>query len=175
MGNVNLFYYNIIEQSMRNIKLFYYIKFAESMVKVNLLLTIPRRFCCYFVVLVRAFLIYYGPVAAFLFGLLFSFMNEYLDESMVSIPPSIFGLRFWLLALSPVKKNNRCPRKSGLSILYLSSGKNDNHCHRKRGLSSLYLSLVKTIIGVPGKVVYLHYTTVYCACLSVLLIAFPFG
>ena len=25
----------------------------------------------------------------------------------------------------------------------------------------------KTIIGVPGKVVYLHYTTVYCACLSV--------
>ena len=35
-------------------------------------------------------------------------------------------------------------------------------CPRKIGLSSSYLSPVKTIIGVPGKVVYLHYTTVYC-------------
>ena len=32
----------------------------------------------------------------------------------------------------------------------------------------------KTIIEVPGKVVYLHYT-VYCACLSVVLVAFRFG
>ena len=32
------------------------------------------------------------------------------------------------------------------------------------------LSPLKTIIGVPGKVVHLHYTTVYCAC----LIAFRF-
>ena len=29
-----------------------------------------------------------------------------------------------------------------------------------------------TIIGVPGKVVYLYFTTVYCACLSVVLVAF---
>ena len=26
------------------------------------------------------------------------------------------------------------------------------------------LSPVKTVIGVPGKVVYLQYSTVYCAC-----------
>ena len=56
----------------------------------------------------------------------------------------------WLSALCPVK--TLCPRYSGLS--------------------SSYLSPVKLIIGVPGKVVYLHYTTVYCACLSVVLIAF---
>ena len=31
---------------------------------------------------------------------------------------------------------------------------------------------LKLIIGVPGKVVYLHYTTVYCACLSVVLVPF---
>ena len=30
-------------------------------------------------------------------------------------------------------------------------------------------------IGVPRKVIYLHYTTVYCACLSVVLVAFRFG
>ena len=48
----------------------------------------------------------------------------------------------------------------------------DKLCPRKIGLSSSYLSPVKTIIDVPGKVVYLHYTTVYCACLSVVLVAF---
>ena len=37
------------------------------------------------------------------------------------------------------------------------------------------MSPVKTVIGVPGKVVYLNYTTVYCACLSVVFIAFSFG
>ena len=37
------------------------------------------------------------------------------------------------------------------------------------------LSSVKTVIGVPGKVVYLHYITAYCACLSVVLVAFRFG
>ena len=44
------------------------------------------------------FLIYNGRVAAFLVELLFSFVNEHLDEpvEMVSFPPSIFGLRFWL-------------------------------------------------------------------------------
>ena len=35
-----------------------------------------------------------------------------------------------------------------------------------------YLSAVKTIIDVPGKVVHLHYTTVYCAYLSVVSVAF---
>ena len=50
------------------------------------------------VVLVGVFLIYHGRVAAFLVGLLVSFVNKRLDEpvEMVSFPPSIFGLRFWL-------------------------------------------------------------------------------
>ena len=39
-------------------------------------------------------------------------------------------------------------------------------------LFSSYMSPVGTIIGVPGKVVYLHYTTVYCAYLSVVLVPF---
>ena len=53
---------------------------------------------CLSVVLVGVFLIYYGRVAAFLVGLLFSFVNENLDETveLVSFPPTIFGLRFWL-------------------------------------------------------------------------------
>ena len=51
-------------------------------------------------------------------------------------------------------------------------GKNVTLCPRKSGLSSSYLSPVGTIIGVPGKVVYLHYTVVYCAYLSVLLVPF---
>ena len=51
-------------------------------------------------------------------------------------------------------------------------GKNDELCPREGGLSSSCLSPVKTIIGVPGKMVYLHYTTVYCAYLSVVLVAF---
>ena len=53
---------------------------------------------CLSVVLVGVFLIYYGRVAAFLSGLLFSFANDHLDEpvAMVSFPPSSFGLRFWL-------------------------------------------------------------------------------
>ena len=33
----------------------------------------------------------------------------------------------------------------------------------------------KRIIGVPGTVVYLHYTIVYCVCLSVVLVAFRVG
>ena len=37
------------------------------------------------------------------------------------------------------------------------------------------LSPVKTISGVPGKVVYLHYITVYCACLSVVFLTFRSG
>ena len=53
---------------------------------------------CLYVVLVGVFLIYYGRVVAFLVGLLLSFVNKDLDEpvGMVSFPPSIFGLRFWL-------------------------------------------------------------------------------
>ena len=50
--------------------------------------------------------------------------------------------------------------------------KNDKLCPRKIDLSASYLSPVKTIINVPEKVVYLHYTTVYCACLSVMLVTF---
>ena len=50
------------------------------------------------VVLVGVFLTYYGRVAVFLVGLLFSFVNEHLNEpvDMVSFPPSIFGSGFWL-------------------------------------------------------------------------------
>ena len=50
---------------------------------------------CLSVVLVGVF---YGRVAAFLVGLLFSFVDEHLDEpvEMLSFPPSIFGSRFWL-------------------------------------------------------------------------------
>ena len=53
---------------------------------------------CLSVVFVWVFLIYYGRVAAFFVGLLFSFVNEHLDEpvEIVSFPPSIFGLWFWL-------------------------------------------------------------------------------
>ena len=42
---------------------------------------------CLSVVLVGVFLFYYGRVAAFLVGLLFSFVNEHLDEpvEMVSV------------------------------------------------------------------------------------------
>ena len=46
-------------------------------------------------------------------------------------------------------------------------------CPQEKWFSAL--SPVKTIIGVPGKVVYLHYTTVYCVCLSVVLVAFRSG
>ena len=53
---------------------------------------------CLPVVHIEVFLIYHGQVAAFLVGLLFSFVNEHLDEpvEMVSFSPSIFGLRLWL-------------------------------------------------------------------------------
>ena len=53
---------------------------------------------CLSVVLVGVILTYYGRVAAFLVGLLFSFVNEHLDEpvEMLSILPSIFGSRFRL-------------------------------------------------------------------------------
>ena len=45
------------------------------------------------VVLVVVFLTYHGRDAVFLVGLLFSVMNEHLDEpvEMLSFPPSIFG------------------------------------------------------------------------------------
>ena len=50
--------------------------------------------------LVGVFLNYYGRVAAFLVGIVFSFVNEHLDEpvEMVPIPPSIFGIRFGFIA-----------------------------------------------------------------------------
>ena len=53
---------------------------------------------CLSVVLGGVFLIYYGRVAAFLVGLIFSFVNEHLDVpvEMVSFPPGIIGLWFWL-------------------------------------------------------------------------------
>ena len=53
---------------------------------------------CLSIVLVGALLTYYGRVAALLVGLLFSFVNEHLDEpvEMLSFPPGIFGSRFWL-------------------------------------------------------------------------------
>ena len=51
-------------------------------------------------------------------------------------------------------------------------GKYVELCHRQSDLFSSYLSPIRTIIGVPGKVVYLHYTTVYCAYLSVVLVPF---
>ena len=55
---------------------------------------------CLSVVLVGVFLTYYGRVAAFLVGLLLSFVNEHLYEpvEMVSFSPSIVGFRFWLIA-----------------------------------------------------------------------------
>ena len=49
---------------------------------------------CLSVVLVGVFLTYYGRVAAFLVGLLLSFVNEHLDEPVEM--SSIFGLRLWL-------------------------------------------------------------------------------
>ena len=48
----------------------------------------------------------------------------------------------------------------GKIVFDVVPSKNNKRCPRKSGLSSLYLSQVKTIIGIPGKVVYLHYTTV---------------
>ena len=53
---------------------------------------------CLSIVLVGVFLTYYGRFAPFLVGLLFSFVNEHLEEpiEMLSFPPSIFGSRFWL-------------------------------------------------------------------------------
>ena len=48
------------------------------------------------------FFIYYGRVAAFLVGLIFSFVNEHPDVpvEMVSFPPGIFGLWFWLYCMN---------------------------------------------------------------------------
>ena len=48
-------------------------------------------------------------------------------------------------------------------------------CPRQSGLPSSYLTPLGTIIGVPGKVVYLFSTTVYCAYLSVVLVPFRSG
>ena len=48
----------------------------------------------------------------------------------------------------------------GKIVFGVVSSKNDKRCPKKSDFS-LHLSPVKTIIGAPGKVVYLHYTTVY--------------
>ena len=40
------------------------------------------------------------------------------------------------------------------------------------GLFSSCLSPVGAMVGVPGRVFFLHYTTVYCAYLSVVLVPF---
>ena len=54
---------------------------------------------CLSVVLFGVFFALYGRIVAFLVGLLFSFVNDDLDEpvEMLSFPPSIFGSR--ILAL----------------------------------------------------------------------------
>ena len=69
-----------------------------------------------------------------------------------------FYLIFFLYEFEDVHRKNsfrRCPHKK------------DKLCPRKIGLSSSYLSPVKSIIDVPGKVVYLHYTMfIVPACLS---------
>ena len=54
---------------------------------------------CLFVVLIGVYFAWCGRIAAFLVGLLFSFVNDHLDEAVVvlSFPPSIFGSR--ILAL----------------------------------------------------------------------------
>ena len=54
----------------------------------------------------------------------------------------------------------------GKIVFGVVPSKNDKRCPRKSGLSSLYLSPVIMIIGVPGKVVYLNYTTIVPASLS---------
>ena len=63
----------------------------------------------------------------------------------------------------------------GKIVFGVVPSKNDKRCPGRGGLSLFCLSPVKTIIGVRRKVVYLHYTTVYCACLSVVLVAFRSG
>ena len=71
-----------------------------------------------------------------------------------------FYLIFCLYEFEDVPKKNsfrRCPQN------------NEKLCPRKIGLSSSYLSPVKTIIDAPGKVVYLHCTTVFIFFLFVLL------
>ena len=60
----------------------------------------------------------------------------------------------------------------GEVVFGVAPTKNVNLCPRQSGLSSSYLSPVKLIIVVPGKVDYLHNTTVYCAYLSVVLVPF---
>ena len=60
----------------------------------------------------------------------------------------------WFSALCPVKKKLCVPDRVGLS--------------------SSCLSPVKTIIGVPGKVDYLHYTTVLFNVPTSLSCSFPF-
>ena len=60
----------------------------------------------------------------------------------------------------------------GEVVFGIVPSKNVKLCPRYSGLSSSYLSHVGTIIDVQGKVVYLHYTTVYCVYLSVILVPF---
>ena len=59
---------------------------------LSVCLSFVLSFFCFF------FFTYYGRVAAFLVGLLFSFVDEHLDEpvEMFSFLPSVFGSRFWL-------------------------------------------------------------------------------
>ena len=59
----------------------------------------------------------------------------------------------------------------GKIVFGVIPSKNDNRFPRKSGISSFYLPPVKTIIDVPGKVLYLHYTTICCASLFVVLVA----
>ena len=55
----------------------------------------------------------------------------------------------------------------GEVVFGVVTGRDVKLCPRWSGLSP-----VGTMIGGPGKVVYLHYTTVCCAYLSVVLVPF---
>ena len=85
---------------------------------------------------------------------------------------SLLNTMFVFIRFSFFMKSKMSPGKFVFSVV---ASKNDKRCPRKSGPSSLYLSQVKTKIGVPRKVAYLYYTIVYCACLSVVLVAFRFG
>ena len=57
----------------------------------------------------------------------------------------------------------KCRMSPGKIVFGVAPSKGDKQCPRRSGLSYLYLSPVKTIIGVPGKVV----------CLRLLLFVVP--
>ena len=69
------------------------------------------------------------------------------------------------------------PRISPGKIVFgVVPSKNYNKCPSKRFIFIIHVLIPsKTIIGVTGKVVHLHYTTVYFVCLSVALVAFRSG